>query len=241
MAQLYRRLTKADLNLPCKQQAIYLLGKILVRKLDDGTLLKGRIVETECYLGGEDKASHSYNGRQTPGNEPMYMAAGTTYVYFIYGMYCCFNISSVEPGAAVLIRALEPVLGQSVMGKFRAGLCLDLLSFYAQIWLLPAKQKSPLKSPLKEKDLCNGPSKLCISLNIIKSNCNKIDLTESEVLWLEDDGEKIEEKNIVISTRIGIGSAGEEWVGKPLRFYVLGNPNVSKRDKKAEMNLPEQI
>ena len=52
------------------------------------------IVETECYLGGEDVASHSYNGKRTPRNEPMYMKPGTSYVYSIYGMYFCFNISS---------------------------------------------------------------------------------------------------------------------------------------------------
>ncbi|XP_044270088.1 DNA-3-methyladenine glycosylase-like [Tribolium madens] len=222
MSQVGRRLTKADLNLPCKQQAIYLLGKILARKLDDGSILRGRIVEDECYLGGEDKASHSYNGRQTAGNEPMYMPAGTTYVYFIYGMYCCFNISSLEPGAAVLIRALEPIQGQEVMAKLRAD-----------------KQKNPLKSSLKNKELCNGPSKLCISFNMTKNNCNKIDLTESGVLWLEDDGFEVEEQQIMRSTRVGIGSAGEEWVGMPLRFYILGNPHVSKRDKKAEKKLFE--
>ncbi|EFA00785.1 uncharacterized protein LOC656335 [Tribolium castaneum] len=222
MSQAARRLTKADLHLPCKRQAVYLLGKILARRLDDGSVLRGRIVEDECYLGGEDKASHSYNGRQTAGNEPMYMPAGTTYVYFIYGMYCCFNISSLEPGAAVLLRALEPIQGQEQMGKLRA-----------------AKQKSPLKSPLKEKDLCNGPSKLCMSFNITKNNCNKIDLTESEVLWLEDDGFEVEKKDIVTCKRVGIGSAGEEWVGKPLRFYVLGNPHVSKRDKKTEKKMSE--
>lgn len=58
-----KRLLKEDLDKPCKELAIYLLGKILVRKLEDDTILKGRIVETESYLGGEDKGSHSYNGR----------------------------------------------------------------------------------------------------------------------------------------------------------------------------------
>lgn len=57
------RLLKEDFDKECKVMALYFLGKLLVRKLDDGTILKGRIVETECYLGNEDKASQSYNGR----------------------------------------------------------------------------------------------------------------------------------------------------------------------------------
>lgn len=59
-----RRLLKEDLDIPCKNLAIFLLGKILVRQFDNQTILKGRIVETEAYLGGDDKGSHSYNGRQ---------------------------------------------------------------------------------------------------------------------------------------------------------------------------------
>lgn len=58
-----KRLIKNDFNKSCQGLALYLLGKILVRKLDNGIILKGRIVETECYLGNEDKASKSYNGR----------------------------------------------------------------------------------------------------------------------------------------------------------------------------------
>lgn len=60
----FRRLLKEDLDKPCEELSIYLLGKVLVRKLEDNKILKGRIVETECYLGGEDKASNTYNGRQ---------------------------------------------------------------------------------------------------------------------------------------------------------------------------------
>lgn len=58
-----RRLIREDFNKPCRELAAYLLGKIVVRKLEDGTILKGRIVETESYLGGPDKGSHTYNNR----------------------------------------------------------------------------------------------------------------------------------------------------------------------------------
>lgn len=71
-----------------------ILGKILVRKLEDGAILKGRIVETESYLGGNDKGSNTYEMRVTPHNLPMYMQAGTLFVYMTYGMYHCMNITS---------------------------------------------------------------------------------------------------------------------------------------------------
>lgn len=68
--------------------------KVLVRKLTDGTELRGRVVETEAYLGGEDKASHSAGGKRTERNTAMFMKPGTIYVYPIYGIYLCMNVSS---------------------------------------------------------------------------------------------------------------------------------------------------
>lgn len=65
-----------------------------MRKLTDGTELRGRVVETEAYLGGEDKASHSAGGNRTERNTAMFMKPGTIYVYPIYGIYLCMNISS---------------------------------------------------------------------------------------------------------------------------------------------------
>lgn len=81
-------------NRPCSDLAKALLGKKFVRKMPDGNTMAATIVETEAYLGGEDKAAHSYNGKRTERNEAMYMKPGTIYVYNIYGMYTCINISS---------------------------------------------------------------------------------------------------------------------------------------------------
>ena len=79
---------------PCVELAKALLGKRLVRIVDSGEKLCGRIVETEAYLGDDDKASHSYGGKETAKNGAMFMQAGTAYVYNIYGVYTCLNISS---------------------------------------------------------------------------------------------------------------------------------------------------
>nr|CAH7716076.1 unnamed protein product [Callosobruchus chinensis] len=209
-----KRLLKEDLDRDCEDLAVYLLGKCLVRKLDNATILKGRIVETEAYLGGNDKASHSYNNRRSAANEPMYMEAGTCYVYMTYGMFFCMNISSKEPGAAVLIRALEPLYGMNTMEKLRG-------------------------ISIKTEDLCNGPAKLCIAMKITKDGFNKVnvaDLKNGEI-WLEDDPDyDKEDVKIVQTTRIGIASAGE-WATKLLRYYIFNNKCVSKRDKNAEKNL----
>ena len=105
------KLKEIDFNKSGIALAKNLLGKIITRKLDDGEILSGRIVETEAYLGEIDRACHTYGGKRTERTEAMYMRPGTLYVYFIYGMYYCLNISSQDEGGCVLIRALEPIRG----------------------------------------------------------------------------------------------------------------------------------
>lgn len=196
-----RRCGAAFFDCPCEELAKKLLGCALFRPVD-GTLCWGRVVETEAYLGGEDKAAHSYNGKRTPRNEAMYMTPGTAYVYSIYGVHHCFNISSQGEGAAVLIRALEPLGGVANMRARR-------------------------KSVKKETDLCNGPAKLCRALGIGKE-CDRLDLATSQVLWVESEEEAGPwTKEVVASGRVGVQYA-EEWADKPLRFYFKGCPCVSK-------------
>lgn len=88
-----KRLTRAFFDIPCVELAKALLGRILVR-VSNGITMKGCIVETESYLGCDDKASISYGGRITEKSKPMYMTPGTTFVYLTYGMYSMMNISS---------------------------------------------------------------------------------------------------------------------------------------------------
>ncbi len=195
------RITSEDFfNIPCETLSKKLLGCILCHKTEKGVVCRGRVVETEAYLGGEDKASHSYNGRRTVRNEAMYMSPGTCYVYSIYGLYCCVNVSSQGDGAAVLIRALEPLEGLEDMYGRR-------------------------KSAKKDIELCNGPSKLCQAMDIRKS-CDKVAMTTSEEVWLERDDYQVED--IVVRSRIGVDYA-KEWAGSPLRFYVKDNKCVSKK------------
>ncbi|XP_068555163.1 DNA-3-methyladenine glycosylase [Anas acuta] len=202
---------------PCISLAKSFLGQILVRRLPDGRELWGRIVETEAYLGGEDEASHSKGGKQTQRNAAMFMKPGTLYVYQIYGIYFCVNVSSQGEGAAVLLRSLEPLRGLDAMRELRS-----------------AARKGPAK-PLKDWQLCNGPSKLCQAFGIDKA-FDQRDLTQDAAIWMVPGHELPGEQDVVATTRIGVGNRGE-WSHKPLRFYLRGNKFVSVVDKKIEREM----
>lgn len=196
------RCDSAFFDCSCEELARSLLGCALFRKTEDH-LCWGRIVETEAYLGGEDKAAHSYDGKRTQRNEAMYMSPGTAYVYSVYGIHHCFNISSKGSGAAVLVRALEPLGGVESMKRRR-------------------------KCAKKERDICSGPAKLCQALNIDKA-CDKLDLVSSAILWVERQQGAVPWVDVVESGRVGVQYAGTEWADKPLRFYFRDCPHVSKR------------
>ncbi|TDO73387.1 DNA-3-methyladenine glycosylase [Halanaerobium saccharolyticum] len=182
------------------QTAKDLLGKILVRKYE-GKTIKVKIVDTEAYLGAEDKASHAYNNRKTKRTETMFARGGLAYIYLIYGMYYCFNIvtAEVDNPHAVLIRAVEPVAG---------------LQFI--------KENRNIKSK-KIEDLTNGPGKLSQALKIDKS-LDGCDLVKSNKLYLLDN--KDEDFKIEAAPRVNIDYA-EEYKNKKWRFYIKKNKFVS--------------
>lgn len=91
-----------------------------------------------------------------------------------------------------------------------------------------------IKKNIQQHELCNGPSKLCISFDITCENCNKEDLCTSDIIWIEEGIDQVLEKDIISSTRIGIDSAGLEWASKLYRFYIINNKHVSVRDKERE-------
>ena len=182
-----------------------LLGKLLARRTSSGWLA-GRIVEVEAYLGPHitetpDPAAHSFRG-VTERNRVMFGPPGHAYVYFIYGMYYCVNVTCEPEGMAgcILVRALEPVLGLEEMAANRG------LSANAAL----AK-------------LTGGPGRLCRALNITRPEHNGLDLLDPHSpLQLRQDSWT--QTPIKITPRIGIRHAAD----LPLRFALAGNACVSR-------------
>jgi DNA-3-methyladenine glycosylase len=183
-----------------------------------GLTLAGRIVETEAYFGANDPAAHAFAGR-TARTEVLFGRPGHAYVYTIYGLHACLNVSC-EPedhAGCVLIRAVEPVAGLPVMAQLRG---------------LPADTTPRL--------LTSGPGRLCQALGITRPACNGLDLLDpASPLRLAADHAAVESSagttqqpgtsSIRISPRIGIRKAVE----LPLRFYLAGNTCVSGPRRKA--------
>ena len=183
---------------PTLEVARNLIGKVLVRRIR-GRNLAGKIVETEAYVGPHDLACHASKGK-TSRTSIMFEEGGCAYVYMIYGFYFCLNaVTEAEDyPAAVLIRAVEPLDHLNVMRRFR-------------------------KYPDRDTNIASGPGKLCMAMGIDKT-LNGEDLT-GDTLWIED--RRLEVGRIVASPRIGVDYAGE-YKDKPWRFYVEGNPHVSR-------------
>lgn len=183
---------------PALDVASDLLGKVLVRQFRRRRLV-GKIVETEAYIGPHDLACHASKGH-TPRTSIMFGPPGFAYVYMIYGFYFCLNAVTEPEGypAAVLIRAVEPMENVEYMRKLR-------------------------KNTADERNIASGPGKLCMAMAIDKK-LNGADLT-SGVLWVED--RKLPPGPIETSPRVGVDYAGE-YRDKPWRFYIRGNPHVSR-------------
>jgi DNA-3-methyladenine glycosylase len=187
---------------PAEEVARDLLGRLLVRELD-GERLALRIVETEAYLGGPDRASHAWGGRRTARNESLYLPGGHAYVYFIYGMHFCLNAVTGEAGvgSAVLLRAGEPVEGAPRMAALREVACR-----------------------VRPGDLAGGPGKLCRALAIDRALDGAP--LDGAPLWIAA-GEPVPDGEVAAGPRVGVDYAGEA-AAWPLRFAIRGNPHVSR-------------
>ncbi|WP_322417234.1 DNA-3-methyladenine glycosylase [Mesorhizobium huakuii] len=154
--------------------ARFLIGKLVMRALPEG-MVSGRIVETEAYVVG-DAAGHGFRG-MTPRNRSLFLERGHAYVYLAYGVSMMLNVSSEAEGTGtgVLIRALEPLEGITIMRENRG---VERL-----------------------RDLARGPGRLAAALRIDRS-LDGLDLCRKGPLWLAKDGQKPGE--IGQGTRIGI-------------------------------------
>lgn len=179
-----------------------LIGCTLVSVSGEGAAA-GRIVETEAYLGKADSAAHSSRGRADGRTEVLYRQGGYAYVYLIYGMYCCFNISTGPEGVpeCVLIRALEPLEGVGLMQARRG----------------------------REKltDLCSGPGKLCQAMGISREQYGA-DLTKDRLFILTRKPDDVPE--IAATPRINIEYAAEH-KSMPWRFVDKNSRYLSVKLK----------
>lgn len=182
---------------PTLDLAQALIGKVLVKETEEG-ITSGFIVETEAYMGPNDKAAHSYNNRRTKRTEVMFGPPGYVYTYEMH-THCLVNVVCGEVGhpQAVLIRAVEPQMGKELMYKRRRNI-------------------------KREQDLTNGPGKLTKALGIVKSDYGRPIFDPP--LFIAD-GERA--GNILSGPRIGINNSGEAR-DYPWRFWLEGNNFVSR-------------
>lgn len=195
----FEPLPRAFYARPVLSVARDVIGKLLVHRTPRG-ILAGRIVEAEAYRGPEDRAAHSFGGRRTARTEAMYGPPGFAYVFFVYGMHWHVNLVTTREEAphAVLLRAVEPVVGVELMAERRG--------------LLPS-----------DVNVCNGPGKLCQAFGIDKRHYG-VDLTRGALFLSEAS---VPRGKLARSPRIGVDYA-QEWAEKPWRFYEQGNRWVSR-------------
>jgi len=202
-----RRIGRRFFNRSPEIVAPQMLGKVLRHKFN-GKWLSGRVTEVEAYLGLNDPASHAYNGR-TERNRVLFGPPGMAYVYLIYGMYWCLNVSCLPEGqpGGVLFRAIEPLEGAKTMARLRS---------------LPTGSSA--------SRISGGPGRLCQALGITRK-INGVDMTRSDsLLRFVDDGHTAPE--FEVTARIGIQKAAH----LPLRFVVSPYRAASGIDTGSQMN-----
>jgi DNA-3-methyladenine glycosylase len=181
-----------------------LLGKYLFTCID-GLTTGGYIVETEAYNGSVDRASHAFGNRRTKRTEVIFAEGGIAYIYLCYGIHEMLNIVTSTEGhaQAILIRAIEPTEG---------------------IETILARRGMDKVKP----NITAGPGSVAKALGIDRK-LNGLSL-QSDTMWIEDRGLAYTDDQIAAVPRIGVAYAGQDAL-LPYRFYVKGNPFVSKPNK----------
>ncbi len=166
---------------PAEDVARALLGMIVESRVR-GVLTAGRIVETEAYLGAIDPAAHAYRRRLHAGNASLYAPPATWYVYRSYGVHWCVNLvcQGPEAGAAVLLRALEPLVGLATMRRRR--------------------RNRP------DRELSAGPGRLTQALGITRSLDGRL-MPEARVVVAQ--GEPVMDVEVAVTPRVGITKAAD--------------------------------
>jgi DNA-3-methyladenine glycosylase len=184
------RVLRSFFRQPTLQIARALLGMRLV-KIDRGRRLSGIVIETEAYIGREDLGCHASRGGRTARNAVMFGPPGFTYVYFNYGMHWMLNVVTEQTGfpAAVLIRAMIPAEGRSVMRRRRNG----------------------------HEPVAGGPAMLCQALRI-DGRWNECDLCEKKSQLFLERAFAIPEEGVTTGPRVGLNTVPEPWKSIPWRF-----------------------
>jgi DNA-3-methyladenine glycosylase len=196
-----RAFSRAFFERSCLEVAPGLIGALLVRRLADGSRLSGRIVEVEAYLGdGSDPGSHTHCG-PTPRNRAMFGPAGHLYTYRSYGIHICANVVCEAPGrgAAVLLRAVEPLGGTRRMRALRG-----------------------LGESAPDREIANGPGKLGQAF-VLRLEDYGVSLLRGDI-QLRAAPAGSQPMKIATSRRIGLSKGAD----LPYRFYAVRNPYVSR-------------
>ncbi|AEA25995.1 3-methyladenine DNA glycosylase [Pseudonocardia dioxanivorans CB1190] len=190
-------MSRAELAADVLQVAPRLLGTVLEADTPDGPVAV-RVVEVEAYRAADDPASHSYRGR-TPRNAVMFGPAGHLYVYFVYGMHFCANVSCLPDGeaGAVLLRAGEVLSDLGV-----------------------ARLRRP--TARRDDDLARGPARLASLLGLRREH-NGIDVTDAASPVRLRVGERVPDSRIATGPRVGVAAAA----ALPWRFWDAASPAVS--------------
>lgn len=184
----------------CGEDVVSIAREMIGMKIftkSEGEIVGGIITETEAYAGVTDRASHAFGGRRTQRTEIMYCEGGTVYVYLCYGIHSLLNIvtNNINIPHAVLIRGIEPILGELLMLQ-------------------------RLKKEKRQQKTFYGPGNVAKALNIHYTQSG-IKLAEPDndfSIWIEPADNEVQPAEIVAVQRVGVDYAGEDAL-LPWRFY----------------------
>jgi DNA-3-methyladenine glycosylase len=202
-----------------------LLGALLIRA-DGPSVRPGRIVEVEAYGGPEDLASHARSGRTTR-NATMFAPSGRAYVYGVYGMHTCLNVvcGPADHASAVLVRAVEPLVGAAAMREARLARGLATRRSERDA---PARAAARV-ALLAVAQLASGPGNVGAAFSIEREDDGRDLLDPASPLRLEARPAAEPRPDMAFGPRIGVGFAGVEWATRPWRFWIPGSPALSGR------------